>query len=140
VATAAVATAAADAARLHAANTAGAAFGALAAGFWLLPALGLRGTTWVGVSLNIAAAAGALIIASGAATRAAEEAPSQREGGDKPRTAKGKARPAAATGFKSLGLATTATAISGFSALVYEVAWTRLITMVIGPTTYAFAT
>src|SRR3989449_5611921 len=29
---------------------------------------------------------------------------------------------------------------SGFTALVYEVAWTRLLALVIGPTTYAFAT
>src|SRR5262249_47805389 len=33
-----------------------------------------------------------------------------------------------------------AATISGFVALVYEVAWTRLIALVIGPTTYAFAT
>ena len=33
-----------------------------------------------------------------------------------------------------------AAAISGFAALVYEVAWTRLLALVIGPTTYAFAT
>src|SRR4029450_9218184 len=45
---------------LYASNTAGAALGALAAGFWLVPTLGLRGTTWVGVGLNCAAAAGAL--------------------------------------------------------------------------------
>src|SRR5207237_9034372 len=37
-------------------------------------------------------------------------------------------------------LATAAAAVSGFSALVYEVAWTRLLALVIGPTTYAFAT
>src|SRR6185369_5091269 len=37
-------------------------------------------------------------------------------------------------------LACTAAAISGFAALVYEVAWTRLLALVIGPTTYAFAT
>ena len=30
--------------------------------------------------------------------------------------------------------------ISGFAALMYEVAWTRLLALVIGPTTYAFAT
>ena len=30
--------------------------------------------------------------------------------------------------------------MSGFSALVYEVSWTRLLALVIGPTTYAFAT
>src|SRR6185437_10903940 len=28
----------------------------------------------------------------------------------------------------------------GFAALVYEVSWTRLLALVIGPTTYAFAT
>src|SRR5207237_9596400 len=33
-----------------------------------------------------------------------------------------------------------AVAVSGFAALVYEVAWTRLLALVIGPTTYAFAT
>jgi spermidine synthase len=33
-----------------------------------------------------------------------------------------------------------AAAISGLSALGYEVAWTRLLALVIGPTTYAFAT
>src|SRR5207244_5525225 len=37
-------------------------------------------------------------------------------------------------------LACAAVAISGFSALVYEVAWTRLLALVIGPTTYAFST
>ena len=37
-------------------------------------------------------------------------------------------------------LACAAVAISGFAALMYEVAWTRLLALVIGPTTYAFAT
>src|SRR5207237_8760428 len=37
-------------------------------------------------------------------------------------------------------LACGAVALSGFAALVYEVAWTRLLALVIGPTTYAFAT
>ena len=37
-------------------------------------------------------------------------------------------------------LAGAAAALSGFAALVYEVAWTRLLALVLGPTTYAFAT
>ena len=45
---------------LYAANTAGAAIGAISAGFWLMPTIGLRATTWIGIALNIAAAAGAL--------------------------------------------------------------------------------
>src|SRR5439155_21914998 len=37
------------------------------------------------------------------------------------------------------GLAWSAAAVSGFVALIYEVAWTRLLALVIGPSTYAFA-
>src|SRR5689334_7356337 len=55
--------AAADAALLYAANTAGAAAGAIAAGFWLLPTLGMRATTWIGVALNVCAALGAVALA-----------------------------------------------------------------------------
>ena len=36
-------------------------------------------------------------------------------------------------------LAAAAAAVSGLAALVYEVAWTRLLALVVGPTTYAFA-
>ena len=39
-----------DAGLLYATNTAGAAAGAIAAGFWLIPWLGLRGTTWIGMA------------------------------------------------------------------------------------------
>jgi spermidine synthase len=52
-----------DAGILYAANTAGAATGAIAAGFWLIPSFGLNATTWTGVALNLAAAAGATWIA-----------------------------------------------------------------------------
>src|SRR5439155_11880857 len=50
---------AADTGVLYAANTAGAALGAIAAGFFLIPAIGLRATTWIGVALNAVAAGGA---------------------------------------------------------------------------------
>src|SRR5580765_7982248 len=50
---------AADTGALYAVNTAGAALGAIAAGFFLIPAIGLRATTWIGVLLNLVAAAGA---------------------------------------------------------------------------------
>ena len=55
-------TAAQDAGGLYAANTLGAAAGAVLAGFALIPALGLRGTTFVGVALNLIAAGGAWLI------------------------------------------------------------------------------
>jgi len=130
---------------LYAANTVGAAAGAVAAGFWLIPALGLHATTWIGVALNVVAAAGALWIAS----RPTAEKPATAEpsASSKPKT---KTPPRAARSARlpsrvvpsapSPRVAFAAVAVSGFSALVYEVAWTRLLALVIGPTTYAFST
>ena len=57
---------------LYAANTAGAVLGTLAAGFVLLPALGLRGTVWVGVAVNAAVFAIAAALSRGSARLAAE--------------------------------------------------------------------
>src|SRR5439155_4947808 len=136
---------AADTGLLYAANTAGAAFGAVAAGFWLIPVLGLRGTTWVGVALNILAAGGALWLAMQPTTLNAELA----EPAEKTASGKSKSRTLRAQrALRSIPsswppapwLACTAAAVSGFAALVYEVAWTRLLALVVGPTTYAFAT
>jgi spermidine synthase len=135
---------AADAGRLYAVNTAGAAAGALGAGFWLIPALGLRGTTWIGIALNLGAAAGALWIA-GAATEKKEATAERAELAEKQPRKSSTASPRSSRPPRLLpspmpAVALAATAVSGFAALVYEVAWTRLLAMVIGPTTYAFAT
>src|SRR5262249_49302526 len=121
---------AADAGLLYAANTAGAAAGAIAAGFWLLPWWGLRATTWIGVALNIAAAGGApwLRATTPSDTSPATKGRKKRPGSDTSDTI---ARPA---------LAMAVAASSGFVALAFEVAWTRLLTLVVGPTTYAFTT
>ena len=130
-----------DAGLIYAANTAGAAGGAIAAGFWLIPWLGLRGTTWIGVALNITAASGALWIAR-ASSRIPAASP-QRASAIRAASAGrlGSSRPRRPTlDEPTPGLACAAAAVSGFSALVYEVAWTRLLALVIGPTTYAFAT
>jgi spermidine synthase len=129
--------AASDAGALYAANTAGAAAGALGAGFWLIPAIGLRGTTWAGVALNALVATGALWLAHQSGREAGQGAPSpprpaasrQLTAGERPEAAPADVR-----------LAWAAVAVSGFAALAYEVAWTRLLALVIGPTTYAFAT
>ena len=131
---------AADAGALYAANTAGAALGAIAAGFLLIPALGLRGTTWIGVALNLFAAAGALWLARATGEVPASSAPPERV--DK--KARKPIRPPRTSRLHlpsgSPGLAAAAAALSGFVALIYEVAWTRLLALIIGPTTYAFAT
>jgi len=134
--------AAAGAGALYAANTAGAAAGAIAAGFWLIPSLGLRATTWVGVVLNIAAAAGSMWIGTTMVeTEMTQPAESSTSRVPKARDRR-RQQPAASAMPRSPqpSLAAAAAAASGFVALVYEVAWTRLLALVIGPTTYAFAT
>jgi spermidine synthase len=136
------ATAAKDAGALYAANTVGAALGAMAAGFVLLPSLGLSGTTWVAVALNIAAAAGAWALApTGSIAPTPPEAasppmPSRRTRARSPATRQGS--PASRVAHPAI--AATALAVSGFASLAFQIVWTRLLASVLGPTAYAFST
>ena len=61
-----------------------------------------------------------------------------------PRTRQHKPRQTARTTRQTAvprpALACAAAALSGFLSLVYKVTWTRLLALVLGPTTYAFAT
>src|SRR5687767_8382576 len=101
--------AAAEAGVLYTSNTAGAAAGAIAAGFWLIPTFGIRGTTWVAIALNIAAACGALWVARVQRLRSLNPRPARR------------ARRAAPVSPRNIAaapvVAITAAALSGFAAL-----------------------
>jgi len=132
-------TAARDAGGLYAANTLGAAAGAILAGFWLIPLLGLRGTTLAGVGLNVIAAAAAWMIARGL--------PEESIGIQRPATGSRKSsRPSAlipdpASLIPSRPwIAAAALGVSGFASLTLQVVWTRLLVQILGPTTYAFST
>src|SRR6266481_714869 len=107
---------------LYALNTCGAVLGALAAGYWLLPAAGNRGTTWIAAGANLAAAA-LLLVAARYAPTSTPAAPAGRE------TEESKPRP---------WLIPAAMGISGAAAMVFELAWTRALSLVIGSSTYAF--
>src|SRR5438067_3086253 len=134
---------AADTGILYAANTAGAAGGAIAAGFFLIPTVGLRATTWVGVALNVLAAAGAWWLSTNTETAERAQSAASPSGKTKKKSSlrsRRSPRLNVDTRAPSPLLACGAVALSGFAALVYEVAWTRLLALVIGPTTYAFAT
>jgi spermidine synthase len=118
---------------LFAVNTAGAVVGCAAAGLLLLPALGLRGTQGLAVALNLAAAAGAWALArrvpfAGAPVPAASGAASG-------------AAPEAASGAPAAGRAALLVgcyAVSGAVAMLYEVAWSRFLVLVIGSSTYSY--
>ena len=126
-------TAAQDAGVLYAANTLGAAAGAVLAGFSLIPALGLSGTTYVGMTLNVIAAAGAYLISRNVSdvTPPLEAAPKATAKAVALRTSRQASSP---------WLAAIALGASGFASLTLQVVWTRLLVQILGPTTYAFST
>lgn len=111
--------------QLYASNTIGAALGAAATGFVFLPALGGMRTVWIGVLLNLTAAAGALYLSRGAGLDSSTD----------PRESRKRALNATRSRLAAVALFT-----SGFVALLCEVAWTRVFAMVLGPTIYAFST
>jgi spermidine synthase len=112
---------------LYALNTLGAAVGALLAGFVLIPAIGLSGTTWVGVTASAAAAVAVLLLLRAAVHIHQPAVPRRRAKTPDP------ALPDRAW------LAALVLGVSGFAALVHEIAWTRILALVLGPTIYAFA-
>lgn len=117
---------------LYAVNTQGAVAGAAASGFLLLPALGAARTTAVAMALNGAAAVVALLLERGQD----QPAPSWDSAVDTNRqVADPVMRRRAAMRAVWLILA-----LSGAVTLAFEVVWTRALTLVLGSSTYAFAT
>lgn len=128
---------------LYAINTTGAAIGALAAGFVLIPWIGVSGTTRVGVAASALAALCviALLVLDRSPEPDAVVNPPPRPQPSKASRRRSTKRevPAPAAAEMPLWLATTILAVSGFAALIHEIAWTRLLALVLGPTIYAFS-
>ncbi len=114
---------------LYAWNTFGAVLGTYLVGFHLLPAFGMR-ITLLGTSLvNITIGVGVLFAARwwGESTPISTPEPHGRAGAATSVTKPG------------YGMLMLGAAVSGAVAMIYELAWTRALTMVIGSTTYAFS-
>lgn len=116
--------------RLYNCNLFGAILGTLAAGFFLLPALGVRGTIYTAALLNVLIALVAIIsdrekIVPAEVTR--------KDGEEdvvvKPLTTK----------IEEQKFWLFAAFVSGFVTISSQVAWTRVLTMIIGSSTYAFS-
>ena len=102
---------------LYAANTAGAVLGPLAAVFWFFPSFGLEATLFIGAGLDFLVALTLLV----AHPRRHPEASTE----------------SATTADPSVSWPIlAAVAISGASAMVYEVAWGRTLSMVYGSSVY----
>ena len=121
---------------LYAANTWGAALGALLAGFLLIRLLGLRGTVFVAVVINAAVAAASWLLGryrAGAARPPVAPEPLRE------RAAARGAQGVSAGGPHSVTLLITF-AGAGATTLAYEVLWSRVLHALLGNSTYAFAT
>ena len=115
---------------LNAANTLGAVVAALGTGFYLIPKFGVR-TTLYGATLVTLLVGIASIVLQQRADAARSREHAQRtypERSSSPVEAENRAFLVAATAF----------AVSGFAAMAYEVVWTRLLALFVGPSTYAF--
>ena len=124
--------------RLYGANTAGAALGSMAAGFILIPVLGLRGTLLIGMVGSTASIALALSIARSTHT---DPVP---VGAPAKTRVKGRGRRARNADDSNAdraqyGLAAVVLALTGFATFVDEVVWTRVLAMIVGPSIFAFA-
>ena len=139
---------------LYATNTAGAVAGTITAAFFLLPALGLNATVWVGVAVNAAVFGIAVWLSKKAPAVAPEAAGDTAAAAPAPRPI-GFIESCIAPAFRrgltlqerygeilvsQRGWILALILVSGANAFYYEVLWTRMLSHVMGGSIYAFAT
>lgn len=120
--------------QLYGWNTLGALLGTVAAGYVLLPELGVWRTSLVAIGINFLVAAAFWAAHRVATLTSLVESLTEAAGAVAVRAA-GQRR---SSGFERAVVA--AFALSGFAAMVYEVAWTRTLSMILGTTTFSFTT
>lgn len=120
--------------RLYAINTFGAAVGSILSGFFLIKLWGVGGTLRFGVVINLIIGGIAFVLANWVAKRLTL--------GEHESENLAEIKPQVKEGFNYSSSHQIAVlvifAVSGFAAMAYEVIWTRLLGLIIGPTTYSF--
>ena len=111
--------------RLYGLNTLGAVIGAGLAGFVLIEHVGIRASLWVTAAVNLGLGAAAIALA-----RPLPEIPATSDPGRQP--GEHGARDALHT------VALVLLGVTAFASLLDEIAWTRVLVMIVGGSTYAF--
>ncbi len=113
--------------KLYSLNTFGGVAGALLAGIVLIKAFGLRNTVFIAAAVNMVVAGAAILLSRRPISDVEPEEPAgvpvQVAVETVPRTA-----------------VLLVVALSGFCSLSYEVLWTRMLTFILGNSTWAFST
>jgi len=112
--------------RLYGLNTLGAMTGTALAGFFLIEFVGVRASLWATAALNLAI--GVIAIRFGRRQEVVEVSQPTGEDLHQP--------PPTSTAFHDLALALLA--LTAFASLLDEIAWTRVLIMIVGGSTYAF--
>ncbi len=119
--------------RLYTCNLVGAIFGTVLAGFVLLPNLGVRSTIYIAALINVIIGLFAIVVDRGPERRTATE--NELEARKTPPAKP----PFAVDAFtESQKFWLYCAFVSGFVTISTQVAWSRLLTMIIGSSTYAF--
>lgn len=114
---------------LYTCNLVGAIAGTIAAGFLLLPNLGVNGTIWVAALTNLAIGVVALFVDARDRGASLTETPVANELVAQP----------ASLGGTNAGFWFCCAVISGFVTISMQVVWSRMLSMIIGSSTYAFS-
>jgi spermidine synthase len=129
--------------KLYGINTIGGAAGALLCGFWLLAELGMWGSLLTAAGINVLIGGLCVWLAQGSGLIVSEPVAADKVHGVAKRPAKAKEakQPQVALVDNTiiLSLALWIFGISGFCSMAYEVFWTRLLGLILGPTTYSFS-
>lgn len=115
-----------DISTLYFLNSLGATMGVLAAGFLLIPSIGLPGTLHTAAFANLAVAVGAFLLSRRPPPPLVVP----------PRAAEGVAQAGGDRRFVRLMLAVAA--LTGLSSFIYEISWIRMLAAVLGASTYSF--
>src|SRR5438034_8577443 len=113
---------------LYGLNTLGAVLGTALAGFWLIEYMGIRASLWGTAAVNLAIGVAALRLpapGTGALTDPGREPGVSRDPVDSPSPLLRR-------------VALVLLGFTAFAALLDEIAWTRVLVMVVGGSTYAF--
>jgi predicted membrane-bound spermidine synthase len=142
---------------LYFVNSAGAVAGTFLADFWWLPAIGLEYTIYAGAAMNLAVGAAAMFVSGwikegrmatvavagwtpaevDASRSPAVEPDAVRAGNQASDAANAEAN--FAFDPPQLRLAVIGIGLSGFVAMLYQIAWTRMLALALGSSTHAFS-